>query len=142
MVLNSPLDLYNIYILLKLCKYIVFTSTVWCNYLIDFWMLIFLKLPLTDDIFETGAYRDPSKSQNSTVLGQGGSSSTQSNPSWAFCWHQQLPSISPALLSNGSTVVFLMRWVFRGLLSLLLPFILAILLLKHRRGIFKGSSNS
>ena len=51
-------------------------------------MLIFLKLPLTDAIFETGAYRDPSKSQNSTVLGQGGSSSTQcSNPSWACRWH-------------------------------------------------------
>ena len=29
---------------------------------------------LTDGIFETGAYVVPSKSQNSTVLGQGGSS--------------------------------------------------------------------
>ena len=29
---------------------------------------------LTDDIFETGAYGVPSKSQNPTVLGQGGSS--------------------------------------------------------------------
>jgi hypothetical protein len=39
---------------------------------------------LTDGIFETGAYGVPSKSQNSTVLGQGGPSSTQcSNPSWA-----------------------------------------------------------
>ena len=39
---------------------------------------------LTDGIFETGAYGVPSKSQNPTVLGQGGSSSTQcSNPSWA-----------------------------------------------------------
>ena len=39
---------------------------------------------LTDGIFETGAYAVPSKSQNSTVLGQGGPSSTQcSNPSWA-----------------------------------------------------------
>jgi hypothetical protein len=36
---------------------------------------------LTDLIFETGAYGVPS---NSTVLGQGGLSSTQcSNPSWA-----------------------------------------------------------
>ena len=32
---------------------------------------------LTDGIFETGAYRVPSKSQNPTVLGQGGPSSTQ-----------------------------------------------------------------
>ena len=39
---------------------------------------------LTDGIFETGAYAVPSKSQNSTVLGQSCSSSTQcSNPSWA-----------------------------------------------------------
>ena len=37
---------------------------------------------LTDGIFETGAYGVPSKSQNPTVLGQGGPSSTQcSNPS-------------------------------------------------------------
>ena len=37
------------------------------------------KVPklLTDGIFETGAYGVPSKSQNSTVLGQGGPSSTQ-----------------------------------------------------------------
>ena len=41
-------------------------------------------LNLTDGIFETGVYAVPSKSQNSTVLGQGGPSSTQcSNPSWA-----------------------------------------------------------
>ena len=40
--------------------------------------------PLTDGIFETGAYAVPSKSQNPIVLGQGGPSSTQcSNPSWA-----------------------------------------------------------
>ena len=32
---------------------------------------------LTDGIFETGAYGVPSKSQNPTVLGQGGPSSTQ-----------------------------------------------------------------
>ena len=39
---------------------------------------------LTDGIFETGAYGVPSKSQNPTILGQGGPSSTQcSNPSWA-----------------------------------------------------------
>ena len=36
-------------------------------------------------IFETGAYGVPSKSQNPTVLGQRGPSSTQcSNPSWAL----------------------------------------------------------
>ena len=36
---------------------------------------------LTDGIFETGAYGVPSKSQNATVLSQGGPSSTQcSNP--------------------------------------------------------------
>ena len=32
---------------------------------------------ITDGIFETGAYKVLSKSQNPTVLGQGGSSSTQ-----------------------------------------------------------------
>ena len=38
--------------------------------------------PLTDRIFETGAYGVPSKSQNPTVLDQGGPSSTQCpNPS-------------------------------------------------------------
>ena len=43
---------------------------------------------LTDGIFETGAYGVPSKSQNPTLLGQGGPSSTQcSNPSWAWHWH-------------------------------------------------------
>ena len=36
-------------------------------------------LHLTDGIFETVAYGVPSKSQNPTVLGQGGSSSTQLN---------------------------------------------------------------
>jgi hypothetical protein len=42
---------------------------------------------LTDDIFESGAYGVPSKSQNPTILGQGGPSSTQSsNPSWACHW--------------------------------------------------------
>ena len=42
---------------------------------------------LTDGIFETGAYAVPSKSQNSTVLGQGGSSSIQcSSPSLAWRW--------------------------------------------------------
>ena len=43
-----------------------------------------MDINLTDGIFETGAYAVPSKSQNSTVLGQGGSSSTQcSNSSLA-----------------------------------------------------------
>jgi hypothetical protein len=32
---------------------------------------------MTYSIFETGAYKVPSKSQNPTVLGQGGPSSTQ-----------------------------------------------------------------
>ena len=37
---------------------------------------------------KTGAYGVPSKSQNPTVLGQGGLFSTQcSNPSWACHWH-------------------------------------------------------
>ena len=46
------------------------------------------KCDLTDGIFETGAYGVTSKSQNPTVLGQGGPSSTQcSNPSWAWRWH-------------------------------------------------------
>ena len=33
---------------------------------------VFHNVYLTDGIFETGAYRFPSKSQNLTVLGQGG----------------------------------------------------------------------
>ena len=38
---------------------------------------------LTDGIFETGGYGVPSKSQNPTILYQGGPSSNQcSNPSW------------------------------------------------------------
>ena len=44
-----------------------------------FFFTLFLKsctLLLTDGIFETGAYGVPSKSQNSTVLCQGGPSST------------------------------------------------------------------
>ena len=50
-------------------------------------MLLETKMLLTDSIFETGAYEVPSKSQNPTILGQGGPSSSQcSNPSWAFCW--------------------------------------------------------
>ena len=39
---------------------------------------IFAVQYLTDGIFETGAYAVPSKSQNSTALGQGGSSRVQS----------------------------------------------------------------
>ena len=52
-------------------------------------MVSIMKLGrLTDGIFETGAYGVSSKSQNPTVLGQGGPSSTQcSNPSWACRWH-------------------------------------------------------
>ena len=47
-----------------------------------------LSSTLTDGIFETGAYGVPSKSQNPTVLGQGGFSSTQcSNSSWACTWY-------------------------------------------------------
>ena len=39
---------------------------------------------LTDGIFETDAHGVPSKSQNPTILGQGGPSSTRcSNSSWA-----------------------------------------------------------
>ena len=39
---------------------------------------------LTDGIFETGTLGVLSKSQNPTILGQGGPSSTQcSNPVWA-----------------------------------------------------------
>ena len=33
--------------------------------------------PLKDGIFESGAYRVPSKSQNSTVMGQGGPQASQ-----------------------------------------------------------------
>ena len=43
---------------------------------------------LSDSIVETGAYGVPSKSQNPTVLGQGGPCSTQcSKTSWACRWH-------------------------------------------------------
>ena len=41
------------------------------------WSEIISDGVLTDSIFEIGAYRVPSKSQNPTVLGQGGPSSTQ-----------------------------------------------------------------
>ena len=41
-----------------------------------------LKYYLTDDIFETGAYGVPSKSQNPTVLGEGDPSSTQLRHLW------------------------------------------------------------
>ena len=45
-------------------------------------------MSLTDGIFENGEYEVPSKSQNQTVLGQGGPSSTQwSHPSWTSHWH-------------------------------------------------------
>ena len=40
-----------------------------------------------DGIFETGAYRVPSKSQNPTVLDCGLSSTQYSNLSWACHWH-------------------------------------------------------
>ena len=50
--------------------------------------VMLVKITLTDGIFETGANGVPSKSQNPTVLGQGGLSSTQcSNPTWACSWH-------------------------------------------------------
>ena len=46
--------------------------------------VVLTQQPLTDGIFETGAYRVPSKSQNPAILGQGGTFSIQcSNPSWA-----------------------------------------------------------
>ena len=38
---------------------------------------LYFVLTLTDGIFETGAYGVPNKSQNPTILGQGGASSTQ-----------------------------------------------------------------
>ena len=44
-------------------------------------------LYLTDSIFDIDAYKVPSKSQNPTILGQGGRSSTQCLLSgWACCW--------------------------------------------------------
>jgi hypothetical protein len=55
----------------------------WTKSALMYFILSF-HLILTDGIFETGAYGVPSKSQNPTILGQGGPSSTQcSNPSWA-----------------------------------------------------------
>ena len=58
-----------------MCKYIVNAAKV-----IQGWKLHIL----TDGIFETGAYRVPSKSQNPIISGQSGPSSTQcSNPSCA-----------------------------------------------------------
>ena len=46
------------------------------------------EVSLTDDIFETGVYGAPSKSQNPIVLGQSGPSSSQySNSSWGCHWH-------------------------------------------------------
>ena len=40
-------------------------------------LIILILLPLTHGIFETSAHGVPSKSQNQTILGQGGPSSTQ-----------------------------------------------------------------
>ena len=52
-------------------------------------MILNIQDILTDGIFETGAYGVPSKSQNPTVLGQDGPSSTQcSNPTWACRQHR------------------------------------------------------
>ena len=64
-------------------------QTSFTNYHLLLYTKYFPKIaPLTDGIFETGAYVVPSKSQNATVLDQGGPSSTQcSNPSWACRWH-------------------------------------------------------
>ena len=43
-----------------------------------------LDMSFTDGIFENGAYGVPRKSQNPSILGQGGPSSTQcSNPSYS-----------------------------------------------------------
>ena len=52
-------------------------------------------MPLTDGIFETGAYPVPSKSQDPTILVRGGPSSTQcSNSSWACHWHHRFGTIN------------------------------------------------
>ena len=70
-------------------------SKVYC------WLKKNLPKYLTDGIFETGAYRLPSKSQNPTVLGQGGPSSTQcSNPSWACRWHRPFGTSNYLVLCN------------------------------------------
>ena len=42
--------------------------------LLVFIVFLVIQITLTDGIFETGAYEVPSKSQNATVLGQGGPS--------------------------------------------------------------------
>ena len=52
-------------------------------------------ISLTDTIFETGAYGVPSKSQNPTVLGQGGLPSNQ----W---WHPGFVSGALCLATIGS----------------------------------------
>ena len=66
------------------------------------------KLLLTDGIFETGAYAVPCKSQNLTVLGQRGLSSTQySNPSWACHWHHPFGTINyPPFRHTSKNQVF------------------------------------
>ena len=69
---------------------------------------------LTDGIFKTGAYGVPCKSQNSTIFGQGGPSSTQcSNPSWVWCWrhpfgtNNYIPSILTQYLCTTPALDFL-----------------------------------
>ena len=64
--------------------------------LLVFLVFLVIQITLTGGIFETGAYGVPSKSQNATVLGQGGPCS---NPSWVCRWHhpfgtKKLPSFS------------------------------------------------
>ena len=60
------------------------------------------EVSLTDDIFETGVYGAPSKSQNPIVLGQGGSSSTQCS---MFC-----PGFSLAIFTNCKHFLFLTNY--------------------------------
>ena len=77
--------------------------------------LLDFEFPLTNGIFETGAYRLQSKSQNPNVLGQSHPSSTQwSNPSWTCQWHH--PFGMPTTILHFDTVLKTMysisHWIF------------------------------
>ena len=75
----------------NILQYLNWHSEKLIDYILE-WLI--LGGLLTDSIFETGAYRVPSKSLNPTVLGQGGPCSTQcSHPSRACCWRHPFDTV-------------------------------------------------
>ena len=78
-----------------------------------------LSSTLTDGIFETGAYGVPSKSQNPTILGQGGLSSTQcSNHTWACSWHHPFGTNNyPPFRHSTQNQVFIFHYHLLSILA-------------------------